>query len=41
MADEKLSCKQHVDFIEHRSQVPVNLSKSVSGTFTACACDLL
>lgn len=35
MVDEKLSCEWHVHFMENQSQMPINLSKSISGTFMA------
>lgn len=41
MGDEKLSWNQHILFIENSSKMPINLSKSISGTFMTLAWDLL
>lgn len=41
MADEKLSWKQHIHFIENSSKMPINLSKSIPGAFMTCVWDLL
>lgn len=41
MGDEKLSWKQHIHFIENSGKMPINLSKSISGTFMTLAGDLL
>ena len=41
MGDEKLSWSQHIHFIENSGKMPINLSKSISGTFMTLAWDLL
>lgn len=41
MGDEKLFWNQHIHFIENSGKVPINLSRSISGTFMALAWDLL
>lgn len=41
MGDEKLSWNQHILFIENSGKMPINLSKSISGTFMTLAWDSL
>lgn len=41
MGDEKLFWNQHIHFIENSGKVPINLSRSISGTFMTLAWDLL
>lgn len=41
MGDEKLFWNQHIHFIENSGKVPINLSRSISGTFMILAWDLL
>lgn len=41
MGDEKLSRNRHIHFIENRGKMPINLRKSISGSFMTLAWDLL